>query len=254
VLSVITVVLNGRDCLEETIRSVLGQTYTNVEYILIDGGSTDGTLDIVRQFADRFAYWCSEADNGIFDAMNRGAALATGEWLNFMNAGDRFYDSNVVSRIFSRDCSHDDLIYGNVDVNYGGRFSRKMQAGRPESLWKGMNFSHQSAFMRTALVRDHGFNVGNRICADFELIYRLKHDGRRFVYINETIASVQAGGVSDVNRIAVLRSHWQVVAAYGKTFKVTTHYCLAIADSMVRDTVKSLLPQSIIDKIIRWKR
>ena len=89
-ISVVTVCYNAVDCIEETMLSVLDQTYPNIEYIVIDGGSSDGTADVIRKYADRLAYWVSEPDKGIYDAMNKGIVAATGDYINFMNAGDRY--------------------------------------------------------------------------------------------------------------------------------------------------------------------
>lgn len=100
-ISVVTVCYNAADTIERTMLSVLNQTYHDIEYIIIDGGSTDGTVDIIRKYADKIAYWASEPDKGIYDAMNKGIKVATGEWINFMNAGDIFCDKNVLTNIFS---------------------------------------------------------------------------------------------------------------------------------------------------------
>jgi len=252
-VTVVTVVFNGADFLENTIRSVLDQTYANLEYIVIDGGSTDGSLEIIKQYDDRIDYWLSEADTGIYDAMNKGAKLAAGEWINFMNGGDLFHDNDVVSRLFARECSRYDLIYGNEEVDYGGRFSRILKAGSNAELWKGMNFSHQCVFIRTALVRAAGFNVANAIGADFEMIYRLKMEGRNFCHLDETVAVTRAGGLSDVKRVQALYSHWKVVSAYGWTLKATFYYLWKIIYSMLRTAVGGILPQGMIDRIIKLK-
>lgn len=253
IVTVVTVVLNGRDHLEKTIQSVIAQTCKNIEYILIDGGSTDGTLEIIRKYEDRLDYWLSEPDRGIYDAMNKGTKLASGEWINFMNSGDKFYGNDVVSKIFAEDRSRCDLIYGNNEVNYGERFSRLQKAVGIGELWKGMICSHQSTFTRTFLVNSIGFNRDNKICADFELVFRLKRDNCRFVYLDETIATVEAEGLSDIDRVRTIRSNWEVVSACERSAKVSLYYLWKIVDSVMRKASKRILPQGIIDIITRHK-
>jgi glycosyltransferase involved in cell wall biosynthesis len=115
-ITIITIVYNGEKYLEETIQSVINQTYDNVEYIIIDGGSTDGTVDIIRKYEHAIDYWVSEKDHGIYDAMNKGIFLATGEWINFMNAGDLFYNQKVLDKIFTKPqmLQDIDLIYSDT--------------------------------------------------------------------------------------------------------------------------------------------
>ena len=117
-ITVITVVYNGEAYLEKTILSVINQTYESVEYIIIDGGSTDGTIDIIKKYKSKINYWINEAYNGIYDAMNKGIKLATGDWINFMNAGDLFYNLSVLEMLhknFSGDLS---ILSGKVTMFY----------------------------------------------------------------------------------------------------------------------------------------
>lgn len=96
-ISIVTVSYNAVDTIEETIQSVLGQDYEAIEYIVVDGGSTDGTVDIIKKYSDKLSYWVSEPDNGVYDAMNKGITVASGQWINFMNSGDCFFSNHVLS-------------------------------------------------------------------------------------------------------------------------------------------------------------
>ena len=117
-ISIVTVSYNAVLTIEQTILSVINQTYPNVEYIIIDGGSTDGTVDIIKKYEDKIAYWVSEPDKGIYDAMNKGVVVATGEWINFMNAGDIFTDGDVIDKLF-----HQNIIINRVGIVFGDRKS-----------------------------------------------------------------------------------------------------------------------------------
>lgn len=123
-ITVITVVFNGNDSLEETIQSVINQTYDNVEYIVIDGGSTDGTLDIIKQHEGKIDRWLSEEDSGIYDAMNKGINLANGEWINFMNSGDVFHDNDVLLNFYkeSKKYQNIDFFYSDSIVRNGKKY------------------------------------------------------------------------------------------------------------------------------------
>lgn len=118
-ISVITVCYNAVSSLEKTILSVLNQTYSNIEYIIIDGGSTDGSVDIIKKYIDRLAYWVSEPDNGVYDAMNKGVCAASGDWVNFMNAGDSFYCNETISTLFAESIDKTVVcIFGNTIFHY----------------------------------------------------------------------------------------------------------------------------------------
>ena len=114
VFSIITVTYNAERWLERTILSVLSQSYPNIEYIIIDGGSTDGTVDIIKKYEERIAYWVSEPDKGIYDAMNKGIQKATGEWINFMNAGDVYAANDVLVQLMQCEHSEARILRGNI--------------------------------------------------------------------------------------------------------------------------------------------
>mgnify|MGYP000895745767 FL=1 len=167
-ISIITVVYNCKDDLEMTIKSIIDQTYPNIEYIVIDGNSNDGTIDIIKKYQNKITYWISEPDEGIYDAMNKGIRQSTGDWINFMNAGDRFYDQNILSSLFIPvPKPSTDIIYGDTEFIYTfGKYIRK-----PASLTylkESMIFCHQSSFVRTYLLKKREFNTKYKICADYD--------------------------------------------------------------------------------------
>jgi len=155
-ISVITVTYNAVNFIEETIKSVINQTYKNIEFIVIDGGSTDGTIDIIKKYENQINYWISEPDKGIYDAMNKGINNAHGEWLNFLNAGDSFVDSEVLEKIFMSNNNDATLIYGDIitiEENNGEKkpyYSILLE--NDKSIRKGMKVCHQSIFYHKSII------------------------------------------------------------------------------------------------------
>ena len=168
-ISVITVCFNAVNEIEETMLSVLGQNYPEVEYIVIDGGSTDGTTDIIKRYADRLAYWSSERDNGIFDGMNKGLKHASGEYVNFMNAGDRFYSPHVISDFFAGRRSWPDFIAGIGMLKKKSKlpliWEPVREGFRLEEVISGGACNHQSCFIRRELLAE-GYPLEYGIIAD----------------------------------------------------------------------------------------
>ncbi|MEM5813475.1 MAG: glycosyltransferase family 2 protein [Candidatus Aenigmatarchaeota archaeon] len=237
-ITVITVVLNGEKYLEQTIQSVINQTYPNVEYIIIDGGSTDGTLDIVKKYEDRIDYWVSEKDRGIYDAMNKGIDLANGKWINFMNSGDWFYDSNVIEKVFYKGYyQRDGVIYGNHNVVYKNR-TKIVKAGKIENIWKGSQFCHQSSFVSAKIQKKNKFNLANRIVADFEFFYNLYKEGIKFIYIDTVMVNYMSGGISDKKRVDSIVGRWKILRKNNKVNNKVNIYYVYI---LIRETIKILL-------------
>lgn len=189
--SVVTVCYNAVDTIESTINSVLCQLYCGFEYIVIDGKSTDGTLELIKQYSERIK-WVSEKDSGIYDAMNKGISLATGDYLIFMNAGDVFYDSYVLGKITSRIAlsSHVDVLYGNAMLISVDK--TKLYTPAPlHKLRKGMITSHQSTFVKTDVLKQMLFDTRYRYAADYNQISALYLSGFSFIYTDVTIAKVR---------------------------------------------------------------
>lgn len=201
-ITVVTVVYNGAEFLEETIKSVIEQTFDNVEYIIVDGGSTDGTLEIIKKYDQAIDYWVSEPDKGIYDAMNKGIDLGSGDWINFMNAGDFFYASDTIHKVFDSKNTFAGchVIYGDHEVRYPNK-RKIVKAGKVKNLWKGSQFCHQSAFVSLAYHNINKFNIKRKIVADFEFFFKAYQDSKVMKYVPVTVSNVSAGGVSDVKRI-----------------------------------------------------
>ncbi len=200
-VTVITVVLNGAQHLEQTIKSVLGQTYRNIEYIIIDGGSTDGTLDIIKKYGDSIDYWVSEPDKGIYDAMNKGIRLATGEIIGIINSDDYYLDGAIeiivaaATREPATGIFHADLRF---EKNNGMSEIWRSKENLRRSDFYHMPVNHPTVFVRSGCYKNYGlFDTKYRVAADYELIIRYLFDSRiKFRYIKETLVCMRGGGES----------------------------------------------------------
>ena len=251
-ITVITVVFNGRKFIENTILSVIGQSYENLEFIVIDGGSTDGTTDILQTYDDKIDYWHSERDAGIYDAMNQGLTKATGRWVNFMNAGDTFYTLDTVAEIFASRHQAATIIYGGVNIVYPD-LVRIQRPGTPQKLWQGMQFCHQSAFTDLRYHRAHPFNIGNRIAADLAFFHQAYRANATFSNCGKVVSSVITGGVSEVNRISAIFASCDAVC--GEQFRpfIRMFYYGRAFSSMLRSVAKHYLPRCLVKKLILMK-
>jgi glycosyltransferase involved in cell wall biosynthesis len=187
-ITVITVVYNGAAYLEGTIRSVIAQTYPNIEYFIIDGGSTDGTVEVIKKYADRIKYWVSEKDSGIYDAMNKGWALAKEEsFILFLGAGD-----TLVSLPENMDQFHtNEVIYGEVDI--GGKYFPP-EIDYHIKLYNSLH--HQALLINKSLHKDIPFDLNYRVYADFDFNQRLYKKGIRFICSDSFRSYAMPGGIS----------------------------------------------------------
>ena len=211
-ISVITAVRDGRATIAEAIESVLAQDHPDIELIVIDGGSTDGTLDVVRRYAGRIAHLVSEPDRGIYDALNKGVRLAGGDALGFLHADDRYADARALARVAAAlsdpgvDACYGDLLYVRRDDP--GRVLRHWRAGPydPGRLARGWMPPHPTFYARRALYqRLGGFDTGYRIAADYDCMLRFLAGGAACAYIPEILVHMRAGGASNRSLGAVAR-------------------------------------------------
>jgi glycosyltransferase involved in cell wall biosynthesis len=194
-VTVITVVYNGEKYLEHTIQSVLSQTYNNIEYIVVDGGSSDGTLDILRKYNNQIAYWKSEPDRGISDAFNKGIELATGEVIGILNADD-WYEPDAVSRVVAH-YKPDSILHGIIQ--YWDEEGSKEAQARPNLsiLPREMSLNHPTVFISKSLYQKHGtFDLRYKLSMDYHLLLRLYKANVQFIYVDAVITNMRLGGAS----------------------------------------------------------
>jgi len=250
-ISIITVVLNDSENFLKTANSVSKLIYKNIEYIVIDGKSTDSTPEIINEYKDLIDKSISERDGGLYDAMNKGIDLASGDWIIFMNAGDIFVDSDILTIIFAdNDFSDTDILYGDTIVRYPN-FERYQSSANIIDIERGMQFSHQSVFIRLSYHRKNKYNIQNVICADFEFFYDAVSKNRIFLKIPRAISSVLSGGISDKSRELVFLSWWRVVGF--KNIKLNVVYFVRILLASFKRVVKTILPSKMVYFVIEKK-
>ncbi len=211
-ISIVTVTRNAADLLKRTIESVGRQKYDKMEYVVIDGASDDGSVKAISesQLIDK---WFSEPDKGIYDAMNKGARMATGEWILFMNAGDTFAGDDVVSRLMTEADSHPDadVIYG--DVIRCGNASGEGSLKEASDVLKGhrLAFCHQSVICKRKDLLENPFDIRHRYSADFKFFKTLHKQNKNFVHVNFPVARFDVTGVSTRNRSKGLADNMKVI-------------------------------------------
>lgn len=202
--SVITVCRNSASTIEDTIRSVASQDHANIEHIVIDGASTDGTLDVVDRYRDGLANIISEPDRGIYDAMNKGVALASGEVICFLNSDDIYANEAVISKVVDRLQRHDlDAVYGDVEFfknETPGTALRRYRSDRfrPDRIGWGWMPAHPALFIRRRVFDQYGgFRINYRIAGDFEFVARIfRGDTLRYCHLPEVLVRMRIRGVS----------------------------------------------------------
>jgi len=220
-LSVITVVYNNVRDVERTILSVIGQSYSNIEYLIIDGASTDGTLDVIRKYQDRISILISEKDKGIYDAMNKGLALATGDYILFMNSGDEIYTPDTVSNIFSTS-PNADIYYGETEMidDAGNSLGQRRHKVPEQFTWKdfkyGMAISHQAIYIKRSLTQS--YNPEYQLSADIDWILQVAKKADKIVNVHQYVAKYLVGGMSKtkhrqslLERFAIMREHYGLI-------------------------------------------
>jgi len=244
-VSVVTVVRNDPLGFLITARSILSQDYDNLEWIVVDGASTDMTGNYVKQLSPAMACYLIEPDNGVYDAMNKGIDLATGEWLFFMNADDAFYAPNTLSTYSENLTEADDIIYADAMRREDSVIHAYHS---PENHWRGNVFDHQTACIRASLCKKLRFDDSLQICADLDLFSRARAEDASFRKLENVIAVIKPyhNGISadyldrQQERVQVLRKYYEgpeLLAYLRSEFKATTER-MDLSEQLVHDLME----------------
>jgi glycosyltransferase involved in cell wall biosynthesis len=235
-ITVATVVLNGGKTLEDTILSVINQTYQNIEYVIIDGGSTDNTNEIIKKYSERITYWWSEHDDGLYCAMNKALDFASGDFVIFMGADDVFYAKNTLDNCVEKMCCEANVYYGDVVLKTTGK-----RHGEKFSAMKLLNYNssicHQSIFYPKRIYKKYKYNVKYRVLADKE--YNMKIWSKvKFCYIAEIIAVYNNTGFSSKTRDEKFCEDYELIVKDCFNLFYFVVFKFLIAFNKLRDTVR----------------
>ncbi|MDY0386285.1 MAG: glycosyltransferase family 2 protein [Methanolobus sp.] len=252
VVTIITACFNSEEYIEETILSVINQTYTNIEYIIIDGKSMDSTLDIIKKYEEYISKLISESDDGVYDAMNKGIKNSTGDIIYFLNSGDHLFNKKTVENVVKQFTDKSALaVYGNVQIiNEKGK--RKNIRGCSVTLNSLLyrRICHQTLFVSKKLFNDIGvFSSKYRLSADHEFIVKaIKKYPNRFLYLDEILAEYMDGGMSCKMMTKTKIEDLNIISS---NYNIPQYIFGAIICSLVilKYRIKNLLPQIITDYI-----
>jgi len=231
VLSVITIVYNNVRDIERTMLSVIDQTYPNIEYIIVDGLSTDGTLEVIGKYKDRVSKLISETDEGIYDAMNKGLAAATGDYIIFMNSGDELYANDTVAKVFAT-APNADIYYGETEIindRLESLGQRRHKA--PENFtWRdfkyGMSISHQAIYIRRELTEPYDRQY--QLSSDIDWIIRAAKKAKTIVKVDGYVAKYLVGGMSKKRHRQSLNERFDIMKRhYGLLPTLLNHIVIA---------------------------
>ena len=239
-VSVVTVTYNCGNRFTKTAESIIRQSYENIEYIVIDGGSNDSTKKEIEKFRDHIDYYVSEPDNGIYDAMNKALNVATGDWIIFMNAGDTFHKDDTIEKCFNSNLEGYSAIYGSW---FNQREDKLLYIPCDTPFWeskkrfKGMGFSHQSVFVRLEWAKRFPFDLSFKCCADYNMIYNIYNAGGRFFCANIPIAIFDGtDGFTEKNRKIQIKETAKILGI-DKTFYFKSYYMVTVLKMLIKKII-----------------
>jgi len=259
-ISVVTVVKNRDSVIENTILSVLNQDYFNLEYVVVDGDSQDNTPSIIQKYISQIDKYIREPDQGIYDAMNKGAKVASGEWIIYINAGDYFYRSDSLSKLTNFLNSDADVILLGVQEivvdDLETRYFHKMP--KPvEEIWRFMPTSHQATLVRLSCQQEYGFNTNYVWCADHDMLARMYRDGKKFLSqdILLCVFDCSSGISRDIG--LYISERWKIskklAPFYRRLFQYSSEWIHGIIWGKIVAIIELILPSSTILQLRKWR-
>jgi glycosyltransferase involved in cell wall biosynthesis len=215
-VSIVTIDFNNLAGLKATFASVVTQTNRDFEYIVIDGGSQDGSVEFLQQHSEHFSYCISEPDRGIYDAMNKGVAAAIGKWVIFMNSGDLFYEDETLARVVDR-LADNDVVYGEWVSIFNDEYGNRTKHGKPSDLsqiWNKIPACHQSILVRRELLSEHPFDISLKWCGDHDLLAKLYQLGCKFQQIPVIVTKFDASGGTARELRSYTQERWSIYHRY----------------------------------------
>jgi len=243
-VTIVTVAFNAEATIEQTMLSVFNLAYENIEYIVIDGGSTYNTLNIIKKYKAKIHLWISEPDRGIYDGMNKGIQAATGDWINFMNCGDRFASAQALD-FFYRTAPGKDILYGDAVVEYP-TFQAPFAKHPLSAMWKVMPFCHQATFASAALMKAFKFDLKYKLSADLDFLYKAYRAGKQFEYVNQVICFFDyTGGASKKSMLRSVRERQAIALSQNFNALKWLYYQALKISIYLREAIKKILGTKI---------
>lgn len=260
-VSIITVAYNSVKTIEQTILSVLNQSYSNIEYIIIDGGSRDGTVNIIKKYSEKISYWISETDKGIYDAMNKGLDVASGDVIGIINSDD-WYETNAVEVIVQYFKNNSELegvcgdLLIHLDFNKYNMIKVAHSSINLSNIREKMSIAHPTLFLKKSFYLTYGnFDPKYSIAADYELLLRAMLKGAKLGYIPFLIAHFRVGGASS-NQLKLLRDVIKIKKIHNNSLKSIMFFCVQGYCAYIYMRIQSVFPSGLllfIKRVRGWK-
>ena len=235
-ISIITVTYNSEDTIRDTLKSVISQNYSDIEYLVIDGGSNDKTTDIIKEYISDIDYFISEKDNGMYDALNKGILAAQGSYIGQLHSDDIFVNDNVISNLVSKINNYHNVqgVYADLDIvkkDNTNVIKRKYSSAnfRPWQLRFGHIFPHPTLYLHSSVFKKFGiYKVDYRVAADFEFILRLHIKGLKFKRVNINMIKMRDGGLSNNGIFWKIHQNFEIVRACKENNFYTNIFLVAL--------------------------